>query len=184
MFFNFFILYLSENTIAAMDLTTKKSDSLKTLFSVLGCTLVGIVCFFIAESSVTNWFGTIEKPFFAPPHWVLSSVWIVFYLIMGYALALVWTKNTGSSKTKKLVSKAMVFFGIQLVMNGLWFVLFFGLCNPFLALIEILLLWLISYETIKIFKTVDQTAAKLLYPYLIWIGFAILLNGSIWWINA
>ena len=167
-----------------MDLSAKKPDSLKTTLSVLGCALVGIVCFFIAESSVETWFIAIEKPFFIPPHWVISSIWVVFYIIMGYSLALVWTKNNGSSKTKKLVSKAMAAFGIQLVLSGLWFVLFFGFCNPFLALIEILLLWLISYETIKIFKSVDKTAANLLYSYLIWIGLAILFNGSIWYLNC
>jgi tryptophan-rich sensory protein len=168
-----------------MELTLKKPDSLKAAFSIFGCALIGILCFFITQKSVVAaWFVTIQKPFFSPPHWALTSVWIVFYLIMGYALSLVWTKNNRSSKTRKLVTKAMIVFGIQLVLSGLWFVLFFGLCNPFLALIEILLLWLITYETIKIFKSIDKTAAKLLYPYLAWVGFATLLNGSIWWLNC
>lgn len=167
-----------------MDLSITKPDSLKATFSIFGCALIGVLCFFITQSSVATWFIAIEKPFFSPPHWVITSIWIVFYMIMGYALALVWTKNNGSSKTRKMVTKAMSVFGIQLVLSGLWFVLFFGLCNPFLALIEILLLWLITYETIKIFKSVDKTAARLLYSYLVWVSFATLLNGSIWWINA
>lgn len=82
------------------------------------------------------------------------------------------------------MQKAMILFGIQLVLNALWSFLFFGLCNPFLALIEILLLWLLIFETIKVFYKIDTLAAKLLIPYIAWVSFAAILNGSIWYINS
>ena len=78
----------------------------------------------------------------------------------------------------------MILFGIQLALNALWSVLFFGLCNPFLALIEILLLWLFIFETIKAFHKINHFAAKLLLPYLVWVSFATILNGSIWYLNS
>lgn len=100
---------------------------------------------------------------------------------MGLAFAIVWSKQIKNNKTK---NKAMALFGIQLLLNALWSVLFFGLCNPFLALIEILLLWLFIYETIRAFQKIDKTASRLLYPYLAWVSFATILNGSIWFLNS
>jgi tryptophan-rich sensory protein len=81
------------------------------------------------------------------------------------------------------VKKAFMFFIIQLGLNALWSYLFFGLHNPFLALIEIILLWLMIFETYNQFKKIDKIAAYLLLPYLAWVSFATVLNGSIWWLN-
>lgn len=101
---------------------------------------------------------------------------------MGISFAIIWSKEVKKSgRTKR---KAMMLFGIQLCLNALWSILFFGLCNPFLALIEILLLWLFIYETIRAFQKIDKVAPKLLYPYLAWVSFATILNGSIWYLNS
>ena len=72
---------------------------------------------------------------------------------------------------------------IQLALNALWSFLFFGLQNPFLASIEIILLWLMIYETYKQFKNIDKIAAYLLLPYLAWVSFAAVLTFSIWYLN-
>jgi tryptophan-rich sensory protein len=65
----------------------------------------------------------------------------------------------------------------------LWSILFFGLRNPFLALIEIVLLWLMIYETYLKFAKIDKIAGYLFIPYIAWVSFAMVLNGSIWWLN-
>jgi tryptophan-rich sensory protein len=52
-----------------------------------------------------------------------------------------------------------------------------------LALIEIVLLWLMIYETYIQFKKIDKIAGFLFIPYLAWISFATVLNASIWWLN-
>ncbi len=98
---------------------------------------------------------------------------------MGLAFAIVWSNEKSNNK-----KQAMTLFGIQLFLNALWSVLFFGLCNPFLAFLEILLLWLFIFETIKAFGKIDSLASKLLYPYLAWVSFATILNASIWHLNS
>ncbi len=103
---------------------------------------------------------------------------------MGYSFAIVWSNDSKSRRSKEIIRKAMVLFGIQLGLNSLWSILFFGLCNPFLALVEILLLWLMIFETIKAFSKIDDFASKLLLPYLAWVSFATILNGSIWFMNS
>jgi len=153
----------------------------KGIISVTVCVLVGFLSGFATQSSVKTWFPTLVKPFFNPPTWVFAPVWTILYILMGLSFAIVWS-NT-NVKNEKNIKKAMLLFGIQLVLNALWSILFFGLCNPFLAFIEILLLWLLIFETIKAFGKIDTLAAKLLYPYLAWVSFATLLNGSIWYLN-
>jgi tryptophan-rich sensory protein len=101
--------------------------------------------------------------------------------MMGLAFAIIWSNE--DEKYAELKKNAMILFGIQLVLNAFWSILFFGLCNPFLAFLEILLLWLMIFETIKAFTKIDILAARLLYLYLAWVSFATILNGSIWYLN-
>ena len=153
----------------------------KGIISVTACLLVGFLSGFATQSSVKTWFPTLVKPFFNPPAWVFAPVWTLLYILMGVSFAIIWShQNTKNGENKR---KAMFLFGMQLLLNALWSILFFGLCNPFLAFIEILLLWLLIFETIKAFGKIDNLAAKLLYPYLAWVSFATLLNGSIWYLN-
>ncbi|WP_310555577.1 TspO/MBR family protein [Flavobacterium sp.] len=156
------------------------NKSTKIIISICVCVLVGFLSGFATQSSVKTWFLTIEKPFFNPPSWLFGPVWTLLYIMMGIAFGLIWSSDF---KDKKAVKTAMIVFGIQLGLNALWSILFFGLCNPLLAFIEILLLWLFIFETIKVFKPIDNLASKLLYPYLAWVSFATILNGSIWWLN-
>ena len=96
----------------------------KITFSVLGCVLVGFLSGFATQSSVKTWFLTIEKPFFNPPSWLFAPVWTLLYIMMGIAFGLIWSSDF---KDKKMVKSAMIIFGIQLALNALWSILFFGL---------------------------------------------------------
>jgi tryptophan-rich sensory protein len=162
----------------------KKANLTKSIVAISVCVLVGLLSSLATQSSVTTWFLTLEKPFFNPPSWVFAPVWTILYIIIGYSFAIIWSLTNQSTKNRELIKKAMVLFGIQLALNALWSILFFGLCNPFLALIEILLLWLMIFETIRAFNKVDNYASKLLIPYLVWVSFATILNGSIWFLNS
>lgn len=153
----------------------------KGIISVTVCVLVGFLSGFATQSSVKTWFPTLVKPFFNPPAWVFAPVWTILYVLMGVSFAIIWSNEKRNNGEKK--KNALFLFGIQLLLNALWSILFFGLCNPFLAFIEILLLWLLIFETIKAFRVIDALAAKLLYPYLAWVSFATILNGSIWYLN-
>ena len=162
----------------------KKADLSKTIISISACVLIGLLSSLATKSSVNTWFLSLEKPFFNPPSWVFAPVWIVLYVVMGYSFAIIWSNKSQSRKSKEIINKAMIVFGAQLALNALWSILFFKLCNPFLALVEILLLWLMIFETIKAFKKADDFASKLLLPYLVWVSFAAVLNGSIWYLNS
>ncbi len=144
------------------------------------CLALGYFSGMVTQSSIKTWYPTIIKPSFNPPNWLFAPVWTTLFVFMGVAGGLVWSQI---NKKKEEVSKAMLFFTIQLVLNVLWSILFFGLKNPLLALIEITILWLMIYETFIKFNKINKIAGYLFIPYLIWVGFAAFLNLNIWWLN-
>ena len=154
----------------------------RILAVVVTCLAIGYFSGTVTRSAITTWYPTLIKPSFNPPNWIFAPVWSMLYIMMGIAAGLVWNRLEFSND-KELVKKSLVFFAIQLGLNALWSVLFFGLRNPMLALIEIVLLWLMIYETYIKFGKIDKIAGYLFLPYLAWVSFATVLNASIWWLN-
>jgi translocator protein len=152
----------------------------KIIICVVSCLAIGYVSGKVTQSSLLTWYPLLKKPSFNPPNWAFPLAWTTLFIFMGTAAGIIWSKINNK---KSEVEKALTFFIIQLALNALWSILFFGLQNPFLALIEIVLLWLLIYETYSKFIRIDKTAANLLIPYLLWVGFAIILNANIWWLN-
>lgn len=151
------------------------SNKFKYTIAIITCLLVGFLSGFATQSSVGSWYLNLEKPFFNPPGWIFGPVWTTLYVLMGIAVARIW--SLGWEKIN--VKIAVYAFITQLTLNALWSVLFFGLQNPLAAFIEILfLLTAIIYTTLR-FKKLDKVAAYLMYPYILWVSFATILNFSI-----
>ncbi|MCJ7630404.1 MAG: tryptophan-rich sensory protein [Longimicrobiales bacterium] len=152
---------------------------IRLAISVVTPLAVGGLSGFATARGVQEWYPTLVKPSFNPPSWVFGPVWTLLYLMMGIAAFLVWQKGweTGAVKT------ALALFAIQLILNGLWSVLFFGLRMPGLAFAEILLLWVSIGGTMVLFWRLAPVAGMLLLPYEAWVTFAAVLNGAIWALN-
>ena len=129
--------------------------------------------------AVPNWYADLNKPFFTPPDWLFGPVWAILYLLMAISAFIVWQKRLANPA----VRIALTVYLIQLILNALWSVIFFGLKLPLPAFIEILLLWSAIVFTIIAFVRVSITAALLLVPYILWVSFAAVLNFSIWFLN-
>ena len=151
----------------------------KLILSVIICQLAGIIGSFFTSPSIQTWYAILKKPFFNPPNWVFAPVWTTLFLLMGISLYLVWSRGIKTKKSKI----AFTFFAVQLILNILWSVIFFGLKSPFYAFIEIIFLWAAILLTIFAFYRISKTAAYLLVPYIIWVSFAAMLNFSIFIIN-
>lgn len=139
---------------------------------------VGLLSGLATARGVQEWYPGLAKPPFNPPDWVFGPVWTVLYLMMGVAAWLVWRRADEAR-----VGTPLVLFAAQLLLNGLWSVLFFGLRSPGVAAVEILLLWIAIVLTIRSFRRVSVPAALLLVPYWAWVSFAAVLNISIWMLN-
>ena len=154
--------------------------NLKISIFVLLCLAVGFFSSLVTRQSVLTWFPTLQKPFFNPPAWLFAPVWTSLYIAMGVAAGLVWNQY----ETQEVaVKKALLFFGIQLVLNAAWSFIFFGFHNILLALIEIILLLLFIIETYRQFKNINKIAGYLFLPYIAWVSFATVLNASLWFLN-
>ena len=147
---------------------------------VIICLAIGYLSGMVTRASITTWYPTLVKPSFNPPNWIFAPVWTSLYVMMGVAAGFIWNQITTQ---KAAVTKALQFFTIQLVLNALWSYLFFGLHNLMLATIEVVLLWLMIFETYSQFAKINKTASYLMLPYLAWVSFASVLTASIWWLN-
>ena len=158
----------------------KPKQILKLVVALVACFGVSVVsAVFTTQDSITNWYGSLRKPFFTPPDWIFGPVWTTLYLLMAISFFLVWSKGINYPKVKQAIG----WFIVQLVLNAVWTPLFWGFHLILPALIEIILLWLAILVTFYAFKRISLYAAVLWIPYVIWVGFAVILNGSIWYLN-
>ncbi|MFA6307736.1 MAG: TspO/MBR family protein [Patescibacteria group bacterium] len=130
-------------------------------------------------TGIDSWYQYLNKPSFNPPSWIFGPVWTTLYILMGIALYLIWQEGL----KKAFVKNSFILFVVNLVLNSLWSIAFFGLQNPALAFLVIVLLWVSILVLIIRFYRINKLASYLLIPYLLWVSFASVLNFSIWQLN-
>ena len=123
-----------------------------------------------------TWYTEIRKPPFNPPNWVFGPVWTLLYIMIGTAFARVYLRDPGG--------KAVKIWVVQMLLNWAWTPLWFGLHQMWLAFAVISALWIAIVSFIVVARRTDRLAAVLFVPYLAWVSFAALLNGSIAYLNT
>ena len=151
----------------------------RLIASLIICQLAGFVGSFFTTPAIPGWYAALEKPIINPPNWIFAPVWIFLYLLMGITLYILW-QNLPKTEART----AMVFFAIQLVLNMLWSVIFFGLRLPMVAFMEIIILWIFILLTMIKSSKVSKTTVFLLLPYILWVSFAAILNLFLWRLNT
>jgi tryptophan-rich sensory protein len=125
-----------------------------------------------------EWYAGLRKPLWNPPNWIFGPVWTVLYTTMAVAAWLVWRRGGFAGQRV-----ALLLFLLQLLLNALWSPLFFGLRNPGIAFVDIVLLWLAVLATVVAFWKTRPLTGALLVPYLAWVTFASALNFALWRLN-
>lgn len=148
---------------------------LKLLVSIAVCEAVGLTSSLFTIAAIETWYKPLNKPSFSPPNWVFGPVWTILYFMMGVSAYIIWEKGLRS----KNVRSALTVFLIQLGLNFLWSIFFFGLRQPILGFINIVFLWVMIVISIRKFYPLSKQAAYFLIPYLLWVSFASVLNASI-----
>lgn len=157
----------------------KLSNTIKLIISIVMCLLAGIIGSLFTSSAIPTWYATLNKPSFNPPSWLFGPVWTLLYILMGISFYLIWT-----AKKSKYKSTAIKIFIIQLILNALWSIIFFGAHWIFVAFIEIILMWIFILLSIIKFHKISKTASYLLIPYILWVSFATILTFAIWVLNS
>ena len=154
-----------------------KSLLVKILISTIATLTLGIASGFSTIQSIKDWYQFLIKPSFNPPNWIFGPVWTILYVMMGISFAMIWH----ASHIQK--NRAILLFTIQFIFNLAWSFLFFNCHLLGIAFVEILLMGYFIVSAIISFYKINKVAAYLLIPYLCWVCFATVLNGTIWFLN-
>ena len=158
----------------------KLRDFTALLASVFLCEAAGFVGSVFTTPAIPTWYASLKKPFFTPPSWIFAPVWITLYTLMGISLYFVWKKGPDRHDVRRAVS----LFAVQLALNVLWSIVFFGMQSPLYGFIIIVLLWAVLLATVITFYRISKPAGVLLVPYFLWGSFASALNLAILILNA
>jgi tryptophan-rich sensory protein len=148
---------------------------LRIIGLILICELAGLLGSLFTSSVIPTWYASLQKPFFSPPNWLFAPVWTTLFALMGLSLYFVLQN--------KKIRNQLIAFSVQMVLNIIWSLLFFGLKSPFYALVEIIFLWFSILTTIVLFYRTSKKAAYLLVPYILWVSLASILNYYVWMLN-
>ena len=124
-------------------------------------------------------YRVMNQPPLSPPGWVFPVVWTILYLLMGEASYRVLVSGKDAAKIKN----ALIAYGVQLFLNFLWPLAFFGGQMYLTAFFVLIALWVGIFVTIRLFSRLDETAGDLLIPYLLWVSFAGYLNLGVFLLN-
>ncbi len=127
-----------------------------------------------------NIYEEINTPSISPPSIVFPIVWAILYILMGVSATLVYNSKETLPDER---TKALSTYGISLVVNFLWSIIFFNMRSYLFAFIWLVLLWILVIKTIIEYKPINKAAAYLQIPYLLWIIFAGYLSFSIYLLN-
>ena len=152
-----------------------KIDWKKLILIIIVTFIVGSF-FSIFTMNNMDTFKELNKPIEVPGI-LFPIVWSILYLLMSISYYIVSSKNNENKK------EAEVSYVIQLIINSLWSLIFFGFEAYLFAFIWLLLLLVSIIVMIIRFYKVDKTAAYLQIPYLLWVIFAGYLNISIYFLN-
>ena len=136
----------------------------------------GLAALFTGNSM--EFYQSLKQPPLSPPGWVFPLAWTILYSLMGVAAYLVWMRDSTGR------NGALFFYGLQLIFNFVWPLLFFNARAYLASLIWLLLLWvLILITTARLFQE-TKAAGWLMIPYLLWVAFAGYLNAGVWLLNG
>ncbi len=140
---------------------------------------------FIAASSGAvfkpgDWYESLNFPSWRPPNWLFPIAWTALYIMIAVAGWLVWRDGGGLQGA----AVPLAVYAVQLVLNGLWSGIFFGLKRLDWALYELALLWGAIVGCIILFLPISSLAAYLMVPYLAWVSFAGVLNLTMLRLNG
>lgn len=145
---------------------------------ILIAELVGGLSGWLSREGMEIYNQTVTKPPLSPPEIVFPIVWGILYALMGISAARIWLGAESAAR-----SRGLNLFIAQLVVNFFWSLIFFNLQAYGFAFAWLALLWILVAWMILTFQKTDALAAWLQVPYLLWLTFALYLNGAVWLLN-
>lgn len=155
------------------------NDGIKLVVSILACFAAAGIGSLFTFKAIPNWYAGLKKPPYTPPNRAFGPVWTILYILMAISVFLVWQKGLAANEALL----AFVLFWIQLAVNAVWSIVFFGMKSKGGGVITIIVLWLLILATMIASFRVSGWAGALLIPYILWVSIASYLNIGVWLLN-
>ncbi len=155
------------------------TDIIKLVVSILACFAAAGIGSLFTFKAIPNWYTGLKKPPYTPPNWAFGPVWTTLYILMGISVFLVWQKGLSTND----VLLAFTLFWIQLAVNAIWSIIFFGMKSKGGGVIIIIVMCLLILATMIASFRVSGWAGALLIPYIAWVSIASYLNIGVWLLN-
>ena len=152
-----------------------KNKYVSFLFIVLITFSASAMGGFVTASFKEPWYSQIIQPSFSPPSWVFGPVWTTLYFLMSLAIWLFWI----NFKNKKV----LYIYLVHIFFNAIWSIIFFGFHQIFLALFNLIIILIFIIWLMNIYYKTYRLSFLLMLPYLLWSTYALILNGSIFYLN-
>lgn len=143
--------------------------------AVVAASVLGQIATF---PNLVPWYEGLAKPPFNPPNWVFGPVWTTLYVLMAFAAFRIHRLASSPGR-----SRTLALFYVQFALNAAWSWMFFAAHSPLLGLVNIVPQLALVIATVIAFYRADRLAGIVLAPLAFWVGFATLLNASVWWLN-
>ena len=140
---------------------------------------VGLISAALTKDNM-NVYDKLTTPPLSPPGILFPIVWTILYVLMGVSSAMVYIDK---DKNPAAAKKGLIWYGVSLILNFLWSIIFFNMQAAFFALLVLIALLYTIIRTILDYRKVNPVAAYLQIPYAIWVAFAGYLNVGIWLLN-
>ena len=155
------------------------SNPFRFIISIAVCFGAGYLASLYALPLIPVWFNYLNKPDFIPPDSFFLPIGLIMYFILGLSLYFIWS----SEGNRKDTTLCLYLFIAGLILNVLWFYVFFGLQSPLMAFMIMVMLLAVLASTIFQSFRVSIAACILLVPYLIICLILAIVNYSIYLMN-
>ena len=156
----------------------KKSTWKTYAFWIILGEVIGALSGWLTRKGVKAYNAAVKQPPLSPPSIVFPIVWAILFALMGIGAARVCLTRASNAR-----SRSLLVFLVQLAFNFFWSIIFFNLQAFGVAFLWLIALWVLILLMIFSFRKVDQPAAWLQIPYLLWVTFAAYLNFGVWLLN-
>ncbi len=152
---------------------------IKLVISIVASFAAGGIGSIFTFKAIPTWYRELKKPHYTPPNRAFGPIWTTLYILMGISVFLIWQKGIATHGAML----AFILFWVQLALNALWSIIFFGMKSKGGGVIVIVVLWLLILATIITAFGVSSLAGPLLIPYIVWVSIASYLNIGVWLLN-
>ena len=118
-----------------------------------------------------EWYYSLDQPAWKPDDLVFPIVWTTIFFFCAISVGIL---NGTSNRQKKF--RIAYCFILNAFLNIFWSYLYFFMQKAGYSTFEVVFLWGSILLLIMISKTVSTIASLMLFPYLVWVSIASILN--------